>query len=67
MRVVVSDGGELAIPESLRKQLQIESGDVLELVADGDTLVARPVRPRKEPKLGMTVDEYVETLRGPAE
>ncbi len=42
--VTLDKAGRVVIPKSLREELRLESGDQLELEADGESVTLRPMR-----------------------
>lgn len=74
MKVRVSEKGQVTIPKRLRDQLGIRSGDELDIEADAGRLVATKAG-AQDPydrlygslKLPMSVDEWIDECRGPAE
>ncbi len=53
----IDKAGRIVIPKALRDSLQLEPGDELQLVRDGDGIIAKPVRPagRMSKELGIWV------------
>ena len=43
-RLVIDRAGRIVIPKRLRKELQLVSGDALEIESAGDRMTLRPVR-----------------------
>lgn len=71
MKAVVSERGQVTIPNALRTRLGIRPGSVLEFDADRGRLVARKAADRSPVDevwgtldLGTDVDDYVERIRG---
>jgi AbrB family looped-hinge helix DNA binding protein len=69
----VSEKGQITIPQGLRRRLNIQPGDILEIVEDRGVLVAskRRVRDPLDAVFGIleleeAVDDFVEEIRGPA-
>jgi AbrB family looped-hinge helix DNA binding protein len=74
MKAVVSEKGQVTIPKKLRDRLGIRAGTELEFEAQEGRLVARKSvtgdawdRLRGTVKLDVTVDEFIDEIRGPAE
>jgi antitoxin PrlF len=74
MRTTVGERGQITIPKPLRDSLGIRAGDELEVGEEGGRLVLRKaaVTARLERvfgtvDLGMSTDEFIDLLRGPAE
>lgn len=74
MKVTVSEKGQVTIPKQLRDRLGIEPGQQLEFSEEDGRLVARKVRPSAGIDaawgilaLDVSVDTFVEELRGPAD
>lgn len=42
--VTLDKAGRVVIPKTLRDELQLESGDTLELESEGESMTLRPVR-----------------------
>jgi AbrB family looped-hinge helix DNA binding protein len=75
MKTRVSEKGQVTIPKRLRDQLGIRFGDELDFEAEGGRLVAAKVAERDpidavwgtlELPDGMSVDEWIDEMRGPA-
>lgn len=74
MKSVVSEKGQVTIPKPLRDRLGIRPGEVLDFEEEAGRLVARKVTPQDPVDavygildLGVTTDEFIERIRGPAE
>ncbi len=74
MKATVSEKGQVTIPKQLRDRLGIEPGQQLEFSEEGGRLIARKVRPTTGIDavwgilaLDVSVDTFVEELRGPAD
>lgn len=74
MKAVVSEKGQVTIPEQLRERLGIEPGQELEISDEEGRLVARKVRERTPVdavygilSLPEGTDALIDELRGPAE
>jgi AbrB family looped-hinge helix DNA binding protein len=72
MKAVVSEKGQVTIPKKLRDQLGLRPGTVLEFEEERGRLVARKATEvdrfeavRGILKLDVSVDEFIEELRGP--
>lgn len=73
MKAIVSEKGQVTIPQKLREQLGLKPGEVLEFEAKGGALVARKsVSPdRLDSVVGILrgrvqdTDSYLEEIRGP--
>ncbi|MBL8929050.1 MAG: AbrB/MazE/SpoVT family DNA-binding domain-containing protein [Kineosporiaceae bacterium] len=70
----MSEKGQVTIPKQLRDRLGIEPGQQLEFSEEDGRLVARKVRPSAGIDaawgilaLDVSVDTFVEELRGPAD
>jgi len=73
MKAFVSEDGQVTIPESLRSQLGISSGDMLDFEEENGRLVARKVTAAERVnavygiiEMDQSVDEYVAEARGRA-
>ena len=69
---VVSEKGQVTIPQDVRKRLGISPGQVLDFEARDGLLVARKVQVRDgideaygSLDVGMSSDEFMEWVRGP--
>jgi AbrB family looped-hinge helix DNA binding protein len=51
VKIKVSGRGQVCLPVALRRRLNIEAGDLLEVQESGETLVLRPVRPKRDEKV----------------
>jgi len=74
MRATIGERGQVTIPKALRDRLGIRPGEQLEFSEQPGGLLLRKagVLERIEAvegtlRLGMTTDEFVDLLRGPAE
>ena len=73
MKTIVSKMGKVTIPKTLRIQLGIRAGEVLEVKEEQGRLVISKVEPPPDAidklfgilKLGHSTDEIMEELRGP--
>lgn len=69
----VSEKGQITIPQKLRRRLNLRPGEVLEVSEDRGRLIIRRRRQR-DPldevygtlQLDVSVDEFIDDLRGPA-
>ena len=43
--ITLDQAGRVLIPKSLREELRLSAGDALQLKAEGDEIILRPVRP----------------------
>jgi antitoxin PrlF len=74
MKARISEKGQVTIPKKLRDQLGIRVGDELDFEAEGGRLVAMKLV-EQDPldavwgtlELPMSVDAWIDELRGPAE
>lgn len=74
MRTRVSEKGQVTIPKRLRDRLGIRPGQVMEFVESDGALVGRKADDR-DPidrvygilSLDVSVDEFIDELRGPAD
>jgi len=72
MKTVVSERGQVTIPQRLRTQLGIHQGDVLDFEEEGGRLVATKVTATTDPvdavygiiELDRSVDEVLAEMRG---
>ncbi|MBI1862440.1 MAG: AbrB/MazE/SpoVT family DNA-binding domain-containing protein [Deltaproteobacteria bacterium] len=72
MKAIISEKGQVTIPQKLREQLGLKPGEVLEFEAKGGTLVARKsVSPdRLDSVVGILrssvedTDSYLDQIRG---
>jgi len=72
MKAIVSETGQVTIPEPLREELDIRPGEVLELAREGNRLVATKVSYEERLNsargvlrhLNKTTDELLDELRG---
>lgn len=72
MKSTVSEKGQVTIPKPLRDRLGLRPGDALEFEAEEGRLTARKVVARDRIDevrgtltLDVSVDEFIEELRGP--
>jgi AbrB family looped-hinge helix DNA binding protein len=73
MKTVVSEKGQVTIPKRLRERLGLEPGTAIEFEESDGRLVGRKLVPQNHldellgiMKLPVSVDEFIEELRGPA-
>jgi len=45
-KITVDKAGRVVIPKPLRDQMQLATGDTLELESEGEQIILRPVRPK---------------------
>jgi AbrB family looped-hinge helix DNA binding protein len=45
-KITLDRAGRVLIPKALREELQLGSGDALELISEGEEITLRPVRPK---------------------
>jgi len=61
MRVKVSGRGQICLPAVFRKRLKILTGDVLEIIEDGESLTLYPVKKKESKK---KIDELLDQTSG---
>jgi len=75
MKAVVGERGQVTIPKPLRERFGIRAGQAMDFFDDGGRIVLTKALSDDDPvaavygtlDLGMSTDDYLDLIRGPAE